>query len=938
MTSSCEERLFINNEFRTSKSVETITVQNPFDHSVVASGVQCAGAEDIDDAVAAASAAFKTWRKTKPAERSRLMTRLAALIDEHAAELGKPETAAMGAPAFVAEHGAHNLAEGLRYYAGWTDKLAGETFPEAGDGVYRLVTYEPLGVCAGIAAWNGTFTSVAWKVVPAIAAGNTFIFKASEKAPLGVLVLAKLVVEAGFPPGVINFVNGTGEAGQRLAAHPGIAKISFTGSTATGRKVQVAAANSNLKRCTLELGGKSAALVFADADVENALGNLSQGFLINSTQVCAATTRLLVQKSIAEKLIGLLKGRFEAVATKMGDPKVPGTFMGPVADEEQFRRIMGFLEQAQKEGIQVLTGGHAHGEQGYFVQPTILVDPPLDSSVYRDEIFGPVLCIRTFETEEEAIALANDTIYGLGASVFTSDIGRALRVSAELSAGSVGINRGVVPDNRVPFGGVKGSGYGRENGRAGIMAYVDSKTVSINVMFAPDVLRRGSSFKSPTAQVDTETGPSLFLILWPFILTTDNEATSAIFSAVSSLGLPSKENRLIQHYAKNVARLAIAIDYDGNGYRRLVAVALNDQALLYALLALSASHMNRWQKRPDEQPRLYLRQSLQHLQRRLTKPALARSEVTLMTLLVLLTFELCEGGDGWKHHYNGTLAWIRSRQDCSDVDPFLTSVLSMIATQVLLHNPGATRNRSHQFLDEIADLRSNNPASVDVIFGCSLDLPQLIIEATHLHEEMREAQRAQDDNLLRRVYLRAAALQTHIQASRVDSPPQFSMLGRKGDAPASLAELCPADPFEETELREAARASAEIFRLAVQIYVFRIIHDPMTTGRCPYDIREAIDRAFEYFPLIPDTVGPGAFLGWALVVIGAEIDALDRREHVRRRLQSLVLLALNHGTLGLVVLDEVWRRRDAVVAGTSNNRRCRWQEVMEDMNVDLALI
>ncbi|KAI5867538.1 aldehyde dehydrogenase [Durotheca rogersii] len=476
-----ETKLFIGNKFVPARSGETVTIKNPYDHSVV-STVHSAGASDVDDAVSAASAAFKTWRRTSPAERSRLMNRLADLVDEKATALARLETLAMGAPAVIAKHGAHTLAQYLRYYAGWTDKLAGELFPDADEGVYRLVSYEPLGVCAGIAAWNATFLFVAWKIAPAIAAGNTFIFKASEKSPLGVLALGKLVVEAGFPPGVINFVNGTGEAGQRLASHLGIAKISFTGSTETGRLVQIAAASSNLKRCTLELGGKSAAIVFDDAYIDDALGHLSDGFLFNTTQVCAATTRLLVQDTIADSFVTKLKDRFEAVLARAGDPDAPGTFLGPVADEAQFNRIMGFLEQAAKQGIQLLTGGGRHGEQGYFVQPTILIDPPLDSVAYREEIFGPVLCVRRFHTEEEAVDLANDTTYGLAAAVYTADISRALRVSGELRAGSVGINQGVVPDIRVPFGGLKGSGYGRESGRAGLLSYLDSKTVSIRAI------------------------------------------------------------------------------------------------------------------------------------------------------------------------------------------------------------------------------------------------------------------------------------------------------------------------------------------------------------------------------------------------------------------------------------------------------------------------
>lgn len=499
MSDILETRLFIDNEvrlrgpnlalpltyngfkFRKASSGQYITVHNPNDESLVTSAIHSATAADVNDAVEAAATAFPSWRSTSPATKSDLMVKLANLLDNNATKIGRLETLAMGAPSWIAEHGVRGLAQWLRYYAGWTDKLAGEVFPESGDGMYRMVTYEPLGVCAGIAAWNATFLFIAWKVAPAIASGNTFVFKASEKSPLGILEFAKLVKEAGFPPGVINLINGTAEAGAALAAHMKVAKISFTGSTATGRKVQVAAAQSNLKRCTLELGGKSAALVFDDADMEDAIDALSRGFLVNTTQVCAATTRLLVQESVAKSFISQLKIQFEDLSGTAGDPNAPGTFMGPVADKEQFDRISHFISQARAEGLQILVGGDSANGKGYFVQPTIIVDPPLNSSIYREEIFGPVLCIRTFADEEEAVLMANDSDYGLGASVFTKNIDRALRVSSEIAAGSIGINCPIMPDVRVPFGGVKGSGYGRESGRAGLMAYVDSKTVSIKL-------------------------------------------------------------------------------------------------------------------------------------------------------------------------------------------------------------------------------------------------------------------------------------------------------------------------------------------------------------------------------------------------------------------------------------------------------------------------
>ncbi|KAH8902423.1 aldehyde dehydrogenase [Coniochaeta sp. PMI_546] len=482
MSTEPEGRLFINNKFQACTSGLTTSVINPFNHAIVTSSVHCAGKDDVDLAVEAAAAAYKSWRKTAPTRRAELLHRLADLVDQNVKELGSLETCAMGAPSFIAEHGARSLAQSLRYYAGWTDKLGGSAYPDhSGDGTYQVVNYEPLGVCAGIAAWNATFVFIGWKVAPAIAAGNTYVFKISEKSPLGALALGRLVVEAGFPPGVINFINGMGEAGGALASHMKVAKVSFTGSTATGRGVQIAAASSNLKKCTLELGGKSAALVFDDANIDNALSCLSQGFLINTTQVCAATTRLLVQDTIADDFISKLKTRFEQASASFGDPTLPDTLGGPVADKAQFERIMGFIDSAKHEGVRLVTGGKRLGKQGYFVQPTLFVDPPVSSAIYREEIFGPVLCVLRFKTEEEAITMANDSNYGLGASVYTGSIARGLRISQEIEAGMVGINQPLVPENRVPMGGTKQSGYGRENGKEGIMAYLDTKTVSISM-------------------------------------------------------------------------------------------------------------------------------------------------------------------------------------------------------------------------------------------------------------------------------------------------------------------------------------------------------------------------------------------------------------------------------------------------------------------------
>ena len=280
---------------------------------------------------------------------------------------------------------------------------------------------------------------------------------------------------------MINILSGAGKTGGLLASHMKIAKISFTGSLASGRLVQDAATKSNLKRCTLELGGKSAALVFDDADLDNAVNQNSQNFLINSGQICCATSRTLVQEKIAPKFIEALKTKFQDLSQVMGDTMKPETYLGPLADKAQFDRVMGFLEQGRKDGAEVLAGGGRKGDKGNFVEPTLLLNPDAKSTVYTEEIFGPVLTIKTFKTEEEGIEMANDTTYGLGAAVFTMDVTRALRVSAKLEAGTVCVNSSFNLNINMPFGGIKMSGTGREVGKAGLMAYVEPKAIHINM-------------------------------------------------------------------------------------------------------------------------------------------------------------------------------------------------------------------------------------------------------------------------------------------------------------------------------------------------------------------------------------------------------------------------------------------------------------------------
>ncbi|KUJ08169.1 putative aldehyde dehydrogenase [Mollisia scopiformis] len=487
MASEYQTKLFINNEYADAKSADTLSLTNPFDGSTIPAAVQIAGAEDIALAVAAAQSAFKTgpWSTFTGAQRAACMHKFADLIVENAKELADLDALCMGAP--IASNAGFIIPEAaavFRYYAGWADKIEGESFA-ADDGTYKIVRHEPLGVCAGIAPWNAPILYVGWKIAPAVAAGNTFIFKASEKSPLSALYLGKLVVEAGFPPGVIQFVSGAAQTGALLASNMIISKISFTGSTFVGKIIQKLALESNMKRVTLELGGKSPAIVFADADIPNAVGSAADGFLFNNGQVCVAGSRLLVQEDVAPAFIEAVKGRFEAINSSLGnDPRVSTTHYGPMADEAHFKRVMSYIELG-KQHAEPVVGGKQKGDKGYFIEPTLFVNPDKDGKVFNEEIFGPVLSVVTFKTEDEVIELANDTKTGLSATIYTSDLNRALRVSAKIESGNVSINAPHFPVHTVPFGGFKESGSGKELGKYGLREYLQTKTVLINMKLVP---------------------------------------------------------------------------------------------------------------------------------------------------------------------------------------------------------------------------------------------------------------------------------------------------------------------------------------------------------------------------------------------------------------------------------------------------------------------
>ncbi|CAK7240642.1 MAG: hypothetical protein STHCBS139747_002088 [Sporothrix thermara] len=456
--------LYIANEFTASTCPDKLTLINPFDDTVVADNVPVAAQKDIDHAVSVAKDAFLhgPWATFTGAQRAACLNRFADLVERDAERLAYAESLPSGKPiSGILHFDLAHMAQVYRYYAGWADKIAGESFAED-NGFAKIVRYEPLGVCAGIASWNATFMYIGWKLAPALAAGNTVIFKPSEKSPLGTLALAPLYAEAGFPPGVVQFLTGARETGSLLASHMDIAKISFTGSIAGGKAVQEAATRSNLKKVTLELGGKSAAVVFDDANFDQTVEGIC-GFLANSGQICVAASRLLVQRSIADKLIAAIRSVFAEVAKKMCiNPLEPAASYGPVVDKAQFDRVMSYIDKG-KTAAKLVAGGKRMGDKGCFIEPTLFVDSPTDSPIWTEEIFGPVLAVRTFDTEEEAVRLANDSLYGLVA----------------LHGGGVSVNSPYLPELNTPFGGTKQSGQGRELGSHGLYSYLEPKAVHI---------------------------------------------------------------------------------------------------------------------------------------------------------------------------------------------------------------------------------------------------------------------------------------------------------------------------------------------------------------------------------------------------------------------------------------------------------------------------
>ncbi|EPQ59281.1 NAD-aldehyde dehydrogenase [Gloeophyllum trabeum ATCC 11539] len=474
--------LFINNEFVPSvDSKDTIETVNPATELVICS-VAAASSADIDRAVAAARHAFNTtWGKNVTGfERSRLMNKLADLMERDAQALAELETLNNGKPVRVArDFDIGDSIQCIRYYAGWADKITGQTIEVDNKTKVAFTRHEPIGVCGQIIPWNYPINMWSWKVAPALAAGCTIVMKPSEVTPLTALKLSELFVEAGFPPGVLNTVPSLGSVGgAALASHLDVDKVAFTGSTLTGRKIMEAAARSNLKKVSLELGGKSPHIIFESADLEQAANWAALGILYNSGQDCTAGSRLFVQDTIYDRFTALLAEK--ARALKIGDGFGEDVSGGPVVSKAQYERVWSYIESGKAEGAKILNGGEKRQGKGFYVDPTIFTDVKPSMKIVREEIFGPVLAVAKFHTEEEAIALANDTTYGLGAGLHSNDANQCMRVSSALEAGTVWVNQYNMLNNNVPFGGKKQSGIGRELGSYGLEEYTSVKAVHWN--------------------------------------------------------------------------------------------------------------------------------------------------------------------------------------------------------------------------------------------------------------------------------------------------------------------------------------------------------------------------------------------------------------------------------------------------------------------------
>ena len=465
-----------------------IPVINPATEEPITEFTDC-GQEAVNEAVARAKAAFESgvWSQLPGRARAKILWRIADLIDEHAEEFAQLDSLNTGMPLMQAQLQMSTCSEFYRYYAGWCSKLNGVAYDVKTDGIatdnfvsmHAYTLKEPYGVVGLIFPWNGPIFNACAKLAPALAAGCSLLVKPAEETPLSALLLNRLIHEAGVPEGVVNLLTGYGHtAGAAITAHPDVEKVAFTGSTEVGKQI-VRASADNLKKVTLELGGKSPVLVFDDADMNKTILMASLGIFVHSGQGCVCGSRIFAQRGVYDQVV-------EGISTmantfKLGAPSEEGCVSGPLISQKQLTRVLGFIDEGKSDGVDVVAGGYRLDRKGYFVHPTVLTGVDTGMRLYQEEIFGPVVSILPFDDEDEAVALANDTTYGLAATAYTENVGRAHRIVKRLQAGSVQVNCQLVFDHDVPFGGHKQSGWGQEFGREGIDMYMKSKSVWIQL-------------------------------------------------------------------------------------------------------------------------------------------------------------------------------------------------------------------------------------------------------------------------------------------------------------------------------------------------------------------------------------------------------------------------------------------------------------------------
>ncbi len=474
-------KLLINGQWRDSVSGKQFATVNPANAEEICQIAE-ADAADVDLAVQAARDAFEIgpWRKMAATERSKLLNRLAALMEKNLEELAVLEALDNGKPYFTAKAVDVPLAIAcFRYFAGWADKIQGRTIPINGN-YFCYTRHEPVGVVGQIIPWNFPLLMLAWKLAPALATGNTIVMKPAEQTPLTALRVAELITEAGFPDGVVNMLPGFGPtAGAAIASHMDIDKVAFTGSTAVGRLVMQAAAQSNLKRVSLELGGKSPNIVFADADMDAAIEGSHFALFFNQGQSCCAGSRTFVDEKVYDEFVERSVAR--AKKRRVGDPFSPRTEQGPLIDSDQFEKVLAYVEAGKREGARLAAGGSRRDEPGFFMEPTVFADVTDTMTIAQEEIFGPVMSIIKFSSLDEVVQRANRTMYGLAAAVWTRDIGKAHAIANGVRAGTVWVNCYNVLDAAAPFGGFKQSGNGRELGEYGLEQYTEVKTVTVKL-------------------------------------------------------------------------------------------------------------------------------------------------------------------------------------------------------------------------------------------------------------------------------------------------------------------------------------------------------------------------------------------------------------------------------------------------------------------------